>query len=264
VIVDTNIHLSRWPFRRLAGDETSDLVAKLRKRNVTQVWAGSFDGILHKDIGGVNARLASACRAHGKDLLVPFGSINPKLPGWQEDLRRCVQDYRMPGIRLHPNYHGYELKDPVFAELLHVASAHGLIVQLVVSMEDIRTQHPLMRMPPVDVSALPHLIKGEPSVRLVLLNWWPALRVQRLQPLAEAGAVYFEIATVEGIEGIARLVERLSAERVLFGSNFPLFYFEAALLKMQESGLSEELKRSLFEANARRILSLAARGGQLP
>ena len=254
MIVDTNVHLSRWPFRRLAGDETPDLVARLRKRNVAQAWAGSFDGILHKDIGGVNARLASDCRNYGADFLVPFGSINPKLPGWQEDMRRCAQDHGMPGIRLHPNYHGYELKDPVFAELLHIAAERRLIVQLVVSMEDTRTQHPLLRVAPVDVSALPELVKSEPAVRLVLLNWAPALRGQRLQPLADAGAVYFDISTVEGIEGIARLVERLSPERVLFGSNFPLFYFESALLKVEESGLPEDRKTKILEGNARRIL----------
>ena len=254
MIIDTNVNISRWPFRRLAGDETPDLVARLRKQNVGQAWAGTFDGILHKDIAGVNARLAADCRTYGKDFLVPFGSINPKLPDWQEDVRRCVEVYRMPGIRLHPNYHGYELKDPAFADLLQLAATRGLIVQLVISMEDIRTQHPLMRVPPVDVSALPQLIAPEPGVRILLLNWAPALGGARLQPLAEAGAVFFDIATVEGIEGIARLVERLSPERVLFGSNFPLFYFEAARLKIEESGLPEDQKSKLLEGNARQLL----------
>ena len=146
------------------------------------------------------------------------------------------------------------MKNTVFAELLHIAAQRRLIVQLVVSMEDTRTQHPLLRVAPVDVSALPGLVKSEPAVRLVLLNWAPALRGQRLQPLADAGAVYFDISTVEGIEGIARLVERLSPERVLFGSNFPLFYFESALLKVEESGLPEDRKTRILEGNARRIL----------
>ena len=253
MIIDTNINLSRWPFRRLAGDETPDLVARLRKQNVVQAWAGSFDGVLHKDIGGVNARLAAECDAHGKGLLVPFGSINPKLPDWQEDVRRCAKDYRMSGIRLHPNYHGYGLADPVFAELVHVAAANGLIVQLVVSMEDVRTQHPLMPVPPVDLSPLAQVVKSVPSMRLVLLNWWPALRGERIRPLADAGEVYFDLAMLEGIEGVARLVEQLPPNRILFGSNFPLFYFQAALLKVQESGLSESRQTMLFEGNARRI-----------
>ncbi len=255
MIVDTNVHLSRWPFRRLTGDDAPGLVARLKKRGVAQAWAGSFDGILHKDIGGVNARLAADCRAYGRDFLVPFGSINPKLPGWQDDVRRCAQDHGMPGIRLHPNYHGYGLQDPAFAELLHLAAVHRLIVQLVVSMEDTRTQHPLVRVPPVNLSALAEMVKREPAVRLVLLNWAPAQQGQRLKPLADAGPIYFDISTVEGIEGIARLVERLAPERILFGSNFPLFYFESALLKMEESGLPGTSKQKILEGNARRILS---------
>lgn len=258
MIIDTNVNISRWPFRRLIGDETPDLVRRLRRRNVTQAWVGSFDGLLHKDIGGVNARLAADCRTYGKDFLVPFGSINPKLPGWQEDVRRCVQDYRMPGIRLHPNYHGYELKDPVFAELLHLSTAKGLIVQLVLSMEDIRTQHPLLRVPTVDVSALPEVVKSEPALRLVLLNWAPAVKGRHIQALVAAGAIYFDISMVEGIEGVARLAGQLPPERLLFGSYFPFFSFEAALLELQESGLPEDQKRKLFEENARQILQRTA------
>jgi len=254
MIIDTNVNLSRWPFRRLAGDETSDLVARLRKRNVTQAWAGSFDGLLHKDIGGVNSRLAADCRMHGKNFLVPFGSINPKLPGWQEDVRRCSEDYKMPGIRLHPNYHGYALTDPVFAELLHLAAGRRLIVQLVLSMEDTRTQHPLVRVPPVDISALPRLIESEPTARLMLLNWGMALRGQQLKPLVGYVMVCFDISMVEGIEGIARLLERVPPERVLFGSHYPFFVFEAALLKMKESGLPEDQQKAVFEGNARRML----------
>ena len=165
-----------------------------------------------------------------------------------------VKTTKCLGIRLHPNYHGYDLGDPVFAELLHLAAGYRLIVQLVLSMEDIRTQYPDMRVPPVDVSALPRLIESEPAVRLMLANWTPALRGQRLQPLVDNPMVYFDISMVEGIEGVARLLERISPERVLFGSYYPFFHFEAALLKMKESGLPEDKQKAVFEGNARRML----------
>ena len=255
MIIDTNVSLSRWPFRRLVGDETPDLVAGLRKRNVTQAWAGSFDGIFHKDISSVNSRLATECRTYGQGILLPFGSVNPKLPDWQEDLRRCQEEHKMVGIRLHPNYHGYDLKDPAFEELLKLAVARGLIVQLALCMEDERTQHPLMRVPPVDVAPLPDLVKAEPKLRLEILNCYPQLKSD-LHELARAGNVCFDLSMVEGVGGVARLVDRVSLERVLFGSHYPLFYYESALLKMQESSFSDVQKKAIFEQNARHLLSI--------
>ena len=102
-MIDVNVNLSRWPFRRLAGDEPGGMVERLRQHGVTQAWAGTFDGILHKDLSSANERLANNCGQYGPGILVAFGSINPKLPDWQEDLRRCHEGYKMPGIRLHPN-----------------------------------------------------------------------------------------------------------------------------------------------------------------
>jgi predicted TIM-barrel fold metal-dependent hydrolase len=255
VITDVNVSLSRWPFRRLAGDEPAALVAKLRKKNVTQAWAGSFDGIFHKDLAAVNARLAKDCQAYGGGLLVPFGSVSPKLPDWQEDLRRCHEEHRMPGIRLHPNYHGYKLDDPAFRELLKLAAARKLVVQIVLGMEDERTQHPLMRVPLVDFVPLADLVASTPQLRLVVLNCHPTLPVDRLQKLSSAGQVYFDFARLERVETVARLAAQVSFARVLFGSNYPLYYFESALLKVQESGLTEAQAKAVFEENARQLLA---------
>ena len=253
MIIDTNVNLSRWPFRRVAGDEPADLVARLRKQNVSQAWTGSFDGIFHRDVAAVNARLDHDCRTYGPGLLLPFGCVNPKLPDWQEDLRRCHEDFKMAGIRLHPNYHGYALKDPVFGELLGSATQRSLIVQLALCMEDERTQHPLMRVPPVDLGPLPELVKTMPKLRLVILNCYPQLKFD-LSLLASAGEVYFDLSMIEGVGGVARLAERVSVERVLFGSHYPLFYFESALLKVQESGFSEAQRKTVFHGNSQQLL----------
>ena len=253
MIVDTNVSLSRWPFRRLPDDEPAALVARLRRHGVVQAWAGSFDGILHRDLAGVNARLASECRAYGDGLLLPFGSVNPRLPDWREDLRRCHEEHRMTGIRLHPNYHGYDLRDPGFAEVLSLAAARGLVVELALRMEDERTQHPLVRVAPVDPAPLPVLIGREPKLRLVILHWKDLLRGDLIRRLSAAGEVYFEISTLDGLGNFTRLLEDVSVERVLFGSNFPLFNFESALFKAREAGLSEAQRKAVFEGNARRL-----------
>ena len=181
MIVDSNVYLSRWPTRRLPCEETSEVVAQLKKKShlVHSAWAGSFDGLLHHDISSVNARLVSECKTHGQGVLVPFGAVNPTLSGWQEDLRRCAVEHEMPGIRLHPNYHGYTLDVPVIQELLDLCLQYDLVVQIAIMMEDERTQHRLMRVPPVDANPLIQLIQARPSLRVVILN---GLRTLRFDP----------------------------------------------------------------------------------
>jgi len=161
----------------------------------------------------------------------------------------------MPGIRLHPNYHGYGLKEPVFLDVLRLASARGLVVQLACSMEDERTQPPLMRVAPVDLSPLPDLLKSAPGTRLVILNSDP-MRVQdQLEKMLAAGNVYFDISMVEGVGGVARMAQKISTQRVVFGSNYPLYYFESALLKIEESGFTTAERQAVVEGNARRLLT---------
>ena len=249
-MIDVNVTLHRWPFRRLYGDDPDRLVSYLRGKGVTQAWACSFDALLHRDIAAVNARLAMDCRRSGRDFLLPFGAINPKLPDWQEDLRRCQEVHRMPGVRLYPNYHGYTLADPLFGELLEAAARRTLIVQIALVMEDDRTQNPLMPVAPVDPAPLLEAVKSHSSARVVVLN---GNRIPGAKQLSEAG-VHFDFAMREGIGGVARLMGETAAGRVVFGSNYPLFYFESAELKIKEAGLPEIEARAIREENARRLL----------
>lgn len=254
-LIDVNVSLSRWPLRRLRGDDTPALVSMLRQHGVAQAWAGSFDGLLHKDIAAVNARLADECRRHGRGLLLPFGSVNPKLPDWEGDLRRCAEEHQMPGIRLHPNYHGYKLDDADFARLLRLGAERRLIVQLALVMEDERMMHPLLRVEPVNTAPLVEVVRRTPGLRLVLVNALGILHAQPLHDLVAAGDVAVEISMLEGVGGVSKLLESVPPYRVLFGSHAPLFYFESALLKLKESALTGEQLRAVRRGNAQRLLA---------
>lgn len=256
MMVDTNVYLSRWPFRRLPGDEPRKLVDALRRHGVAQAWAGSFDGILHKDVAAVNERLAADCRLHGGGMLLPFGTVNPSLADWREDLRCCHERYRMRGIRLHPNYHGYDLNSTLFREVLEASAGRGLVVQIAGCMEDTRMQHPLMRLKDVDWAPLADQLARVPAARVQLLNW-KALSRERTERLAASGQVYFDIAMLEGMAGLARLLSVVPVSRVLFGSNSPLFYFDAALLKVREAALSAQDEEAVLGRNAGQVLGNA-------
>lgn len=251
-LIDANLSLGHWPFRRLPLDDTP-LAAKLRRHGVTQAWTASFDALLHKDLAAANARLADECRRHGKHLLTPFGSVNPKQPDWEEDLRRCHEEHKMPGLRLHPNYHRYKLDDPLFARLLEQAGQRRMILQIALSMEDERVQHPLMPVPHVDASPLAALLKPS-SPPVILLNWWRPLKAATLKKLAHTPGVFFDISTIELVGSIEVLLKDIPKERLVFGSLSPLFYFDSALLRLKESALPDETLQAIRAGNAQRLM----------
>lgn len=251
-LIDTNVWLGRWPIRHLPLADPAALSAKLSKNGVTKAWASSLDGLLHKDTASVNARLADACRAF--PIFEPFGVINPALPRWEADIAACAA-LKMRGIRLVPAYHGMRLDDPRFLAALQLATAQKLAVQIALVMEDERTQNPLMRVAPVDVSPLPKTLAAVPGARVMLLNWLRSMAGKPVQLALAGTSVVFDLAMLEGIAGIEATLEDLPLERLCFGSYAPVFYHEAATLKLQESELSATQLTAITHANAQRFLS---------
>lgn len=263
-IIDTNVHLFDWPFRKLKYARTTALVAKLRKHRVAQAWAGSYEALLHKNLDAVNARLAEECQTNGAKMLLPFGAVNPALPDWEEDLRRCHEKHRMPGIRLYPSYHNYTLQHPDVVRLLKLAAKSGLVVQIAVRMEDPRVHLPVTRTPPVDVEPLADLA-ALPGLKLQLLNAFNGtqpLRGASGRRLIEQTSATFDISHVEGHAGIARLISGdrdagrppVPVQRLVFGSHAPYFPCESAVLKLFESPLGRPELEKVMRGNAEQLL----------
>lgn len=245
-ICDTNVNLFPWPFRRLPLDETGKLVAKLRSLGITLAFAGSFEGLFHRDLGAANDRLIAECARFPE--LVPAVSIHPARPGWQRDL-----DAVKSVVRLHPGYHGYGLDHPGFGELLATAADRGWLVQLCVAIEDARTQPELMRVPEVDLGPLPAAMAKSPEAKVQLLNW--KARGTLTNALKAIPHLSLDTALLDGTDAVATLVETFGPDRVLFGSHAPFLIPEAALVRVHEAALDAAPLTTLLRGNADRWLA---------
>lgn len=259
-LIDTNVTLGSWAVRRGWADSASALADKLARHGVSAAWCGSFEGVLHSDVAGANERLARACAQDGRGVLLPFGTVNPTLPDWEDDLRRCAAEHRMRGLRLHPNYHGYTLDDRRFLQLLAAAGERRLLVQIALSLEDDRSQNPVLTAAPVPAAPLADALAALPQAQVMLLN--ATSRVfgsanPLFQRLVAAG-VHFEIATLEGVAGLESLLRAQPSARFLFGSHSPYFYFESALLKLEESALTATQRAAIRHGHASAALETRA------
>lgn len=250
--VDTHVYLGAHPYRTSPWADPLTLAAQLRKRGVGQAWAGSFEALLHRDVAAVNARLVQMCGA-AADLLMPVGCVNPVLPAWQDDLKRCAEKHGMKALRLHPNYHGYGLDDPRFGELLALAADHRLLVQVVAQMEDQRTQPPQLQARPVDMKPLPELLARHAEARVMVLN---ASALMVTTALRGCTRLWMDFAMLEGAGGVERLLQSWPPNKLCFGSHSPVFYWESAQLKMQESAIEGEALTAITRKNAAQALAV--------
>jgi predicted TIM-barrel fold metal-dependent hydrolase len=254
-ITDTHIYLGHWPHQTLTSEDPAKLVAQLRKSGVTQAWTGSFDGLFHKDVAAVNNRLAGTCTEFGEGLFIPFGTVNPTLPDWEEDIRRCHESFHMPGIRLHPNYHGYKLDDPRFSRILEMAAARGMIVQLVSWMEDERHFLLSPSTTRVDLKPLADRAAVLLNVRLLVSGSDWTSGTETMRPLSQTKQIYFDCTRARTASDVRRIVDAANVDRVVFGSGAPLHNLEDDIARLQEAKLSDSHWQLITSKNASGLLT---------
>lgn len=265
-ITDTNVNLFKWPFRKLKYGSTKALVEKLQLHRITQAWAGNFEALFHKNIGQVNARLAEECRKHGEGMLLPFGTVNPAWPDWEEDLRRCHEIHHMPGIRIYPGYQAFDFNHPDFPRLVQQVADRELILQIVGDMEDTRVHHPIVHVREISMEPLIEIMKQVPDAKIQLLYWNHKVGRNQLERLIAETNIVLDISRIESAGGVGRLIEGkpwsgtampIPVERLFFGSHAPYFPVETNLLKLFESPLTLEQMQAIMNSNARRFLDNA-------
>ena len=264
-IVDTNVNLFDWPFRKLKYGDTEALVAKLKKHRVVEAWAGSFEALFHKAIAGVNERLAEECRGKGAGFLRPFGTVNLAWADWEDDVRRCHEVFRMPGIRIYPGYQPFDLGHPDLKRLVAAARERGLLLQIVFGLEDTRVHHPIINVGTVVATPLVPILKAEPKAKVQLLHFSGNVQGSDLRSLMTETSATIDISRWEGNGAIGRMIgtapnqpqARVPVERVMFGSHAPYFPMETALLKLVESPASADQLHAIMQGNARRVLPLS-------
>lgn len=264
-IIDTNVNLFDWPFRALKYRHTKALVAKLKKHRIIEAWAGSFEALLSKDMNGVNTRLAAECREHAPGFLIPFGSVNLAWPDWEEDVRRCHEIHKMPGIRIYPGYQPFDLDHPGMESLVKMTEERSLILQVVFGVEDPRVYHPIINVGPVTFAPLLKVMNSTPNAKIQLLHFAGAPQGDALAQFMSKPNTLLDISRLEGNGALARMIGSIEGlpsphapiDRIVFGSHAPYFPVETALLKLMESPLDAKQLEAIMQRNARRLLPRA-------
>ncbi len=244
MIVDAHAHLPP------GDDALGRLLAMMDRANIARavvVPGGTISPeVLSHNIafgGGVdvtpdNPRVAAASRASERRL-IPFFFANPHTRA--EAYAEAAPSFF--GLKLGPAVHGVPFNDPRILSLVEVAAANRHPVYL----------HTLPR-PGFGIADVVELAARFPAVSIIVGHAAGGhCEFHALEPLSRLPNLFLEMSG--GFTSfVAASVRRLGADRVLFGSEYPLQDPRAELMKLQCVDLTAEELNAILYGNITKLL----------
>ena len=134
--IDFNCFSGNWPFHKVRYN-TVEKIMQLHKRcGIEGGLVSACEAIFYQD--PYEAELSLSKELMGTNYYHAM-TLNPTLPAWKDDLRRCVEMLGVKAVRLVPGYHGYTLADDVMKEVCDSLRQYNLPLILTLRIEDERT-----------------------------------------------------------------------------------------------------------------------------
>ncbi len=251
-VIDVSGFLGRWPFRTIPRSGVDDLRALADKLGIERVVVSSFENLFLEN--AFDAARETARLTHEDDLLVHFPMVHAAFPGVLEDLLRLHEDFPFRGIRILSNYHDYSLDDPLVDGLLSWTQAKGIVVQVFRRIADERL-HYILKVPAVPEDEMVRLALRHPHQRFI----FSAVNYAEIGSIAGsidmAPHVWFDVSRCRGPEGWPeRLVADIPAERLVFGSLWPLQVLRSTSEALIHAPIDEATRSAILHDNAATLL----------
>lgn len=197
------------------------------------------------------------------DRLIGFCSVNP---AWGDDAVHEVERCAKVGIKgigeLHPDTQGYDIGNLKVMEPIMTAARELKMVVLTHASEPVGHLYPGKGKTTPD--KLYPFILNFPDNKIVCAHWGGALPLYTLMPEVARSLenVYFDTAAsplLYSEEIISTVVHLNGAERILFGTDFPLLGHRRMVDQIQSARIPEEARVDILGRNAQSLLQIKAR-----
>ena len=261
-MIDINAYLGHFAFRRLRYNTADELLRLMDRKGIERAVVSSAASITYRNAQAGNEEIAAEVKGH-RDRLIPFAVLNPAYAGCQDDLEICAQEFGVKGLRLYPNWHNYRLTDHACLDLVHAATARGLLLSIPVRVEDRRQRSWLVDVPDVSHDEIAALVRAAPQSKFILMNgsgYIGSALGRAGSGLPDNYSIEISLLTAEIGNELGRLLSVLGEDRLLFGTGMPFHYADPAILKLEVLDASAAVKEKIRRGNAARLLGLSASG----
>jgi predicted TIM-barrel fold metal-dependent hydrolase len=245
VIVDAHCHV--WP------DHIAAQVLATRPAGLDPVHDGTVDGLRRTmDTSGVDhamclgiagvarnvARTNEFIGAVPRDRFTPFGTVHPDLP--VDENLKSLQDNGIRGVKLHPLFQDLSLADPRVIDILHgLAEADITVITHAGAGASAAANN---RGTSANVR---YALDSVPSLRLIACHFGGYHTLDEAEEHLVGSRAYLEtswpprFADLEP-DRVRAIIRKHGADRVIFGSDWPMADPGVELASVRALGLAED------------------------
>jgi len=261
MLIDSNAYIGHWPFLKLEHNTPETLLGRMKEFGTDVSVVSNLNGIFYKNTQHANEELRDALRSKRayNDRFIPFAVINPVYGGWRDDFEVCTTAMGMKGVRLYPQYHGYDIAAPPCVELVKMCRDKGLPVAFCLRMVDSRTSSWMDLDKEWTLKSIVPIVKAVPDAKYLVVNVANSVALNDEEmPLFKKAELLMD-SSGRNITYWSDLFKSFGTDKFCFGTHAPLLDYFSGLLRIEslrENEADEKTKELLRSGNIKRLLGL--------
>ena len=260
--IDVHGHYGRY--QRGSGDEIDDfmsgspdlVVARARQAHIRLTVVSPLLALLPR-FGGdpVAGNIEAADVVARTDGLLQWVVIDPTRPETYRQAEEMLELPKCVGIKIHPEEHGYPIAEHGPAIFEFAAERRAVVLGHSSEQNSLAADYA-------------QLANQFPEVKLIIAHLgcgWDGDLTHQVRAIEQNlhGNLFTDTSSAKSIT--PRLIEwavrEVGAERILFGTDTPLYFTAMQRARIDHAELSDQEKRLILCENAERLLSLAPTAG---
>ena len=205
-----------------------------------------------KQVAHVNEYLAQACRDYTNQSfrLLAFGCVHQDCQN-MSSLVDNVEALGLRGFKIHPDIQGVNIDDTRLFPLYEAIEGR---MPIYFHMGDDRDEYQFS-----STERLLHIKKRFPNLTVVAAHLGGYRSWEKAFMLADLDCIWFDSSSALWAispEYATEIIHNLGAERVMFGTDYPVAYAKSELERFLKLGLTEQERQLILYDNAAKFLDL--------
>ncbi len=249
LIIDAHAHMGPWHNFNIPYNDAGGMVERMDQLGF-DICISSPHIAIGPGYREGNREVADAA-AQFPGRFVPYVTINPNYPEAEvrEEISHWHDNGGIKGFKIHPSLHGYKVNGPGYAPMFEYAREYSTPI----------LSHSWAGDAQAGVTLLSSMAADMPNVAFIIghsASGWPMIDESCTEAKRRENVHLDLTGSILVYMAIETMVNRVGADRILFGTDIPFIDAAPGLGRVLMARLSDDEKRKILGLNAKAIFGL--------